>query len=46
VIVDDAGRIWTVAVAPRPQHLDARDALMANLVRLTIECYCDVLQPA
>jgi hypothetical protein len=27
-------------------QLDARDALMAKVVRWTIECYYDVLQPA
>ena len=28
------------------KQLDARDALMAKVVRWTIECYYDVLQPA
>jgi hypothetical protein len=28
------------------KQLDARDALMVNVVRWTIECYYDLLQPA
>jgi hypothetical protein len=28
------------------KQLDARDMLMAKVVRWTIECYYDVLQPA
>ena len=46
-IAMEAGLMESRAVlALSNKQLDARDALMAKVVRWTIECYYDVLQPA
>jgi len=46
-IATEAGLMESRAVlALSNKQLDARDALMAKVVRWTIECYYDVLQPA
>jgi len=46
-IATEAGlRESRAVLALSNKELDARDALMAKVVRWTIECYYDVLQPA
>ena len=45
-IANDAGLTQSHAVLMRGRALGPRDSLLAKIVRWTIECYYDVLQPA